>query len=649
MADKTRYQVGRNVGTGPIDEMTAKPVTSPVDSYVRPTANTVQLEGADNTLGELADALNKARPGVDALGDKLIEADNEKQTKAGQEARIRNQANFRDAVKQGLIPEAANPWFVKGYMQLDGRASGQQMDAEMRQAWANSAVKESDDPKEFQSFVSGFVKDWTEKNGKGMTPDWMDGFKSEMSKSENNLYAQHIAHRQAEISAGMRDKAGQVVSNLLAAQKEREMGMAPDDPLVQASRQALSNEISAIGADLKAKGLSGTDFNKTLAETVIARGQELGTDPFYARSILSGVKTPGGSVAQIADVARNLTAGERSIREQMWSDLSHSWQIEARPYELQSRQFHIESMAHSRDQWEKQKKDQRIEEQAKGYANELTTEIFASGRLDQVKLLKLAGIDYQKASAIQQIYHSKLVQSQEIVVDQQVYSGMATKIAMDPHSFSAEQIYAMVRPGGIDRQAADTLWSRAMTLQRETPEERDPFFKTEAQGLLTSVSLDPTGKTTGEAANKASVAVNALRDYWNRLSKDPNLSIAEKHMKLADTRQKLYMIANKVGGQEASDALPTVEQQKASRMFYDKGSNSVQTIPEESIQRLMGAPNDPTSIKYFDEAYGPDAANRIFDSMGLKGANRPKPMRLGPSKPPTDFLGNQMPFDSSVK
>lgn len=565
------------------------PVARPVDSYVRPTAASVG-PAAPSELEDLARQLNIVAP---QLQQNLAESHKqytEAEIKAGTEARLKNQKSFRDAVQSGVIPEAANPWFVKGYQQQDGRLSAMEFDAAMRTAWASSPVKESDNPAEFTKFLADFRKSWMQDH-EGGTQDWMDGFIPGLHQSESNMTAQHIAHRQAEISRAVRENTANEIGVLLNNQEQRERGMSPLDPLVQESRMATAREIQNRTKDLVQKGLSGSDANKITAEVVIAKGIEL-KDGDYARAILSNIQTPGGNVAGIADVAQKLNSAETLISNQKWNDRMHAEHDEDRPFAVASRNFGLLQIQHTKDQWAKEKVSYDRTERVRGMTNEMTMKVLAGQPIDPKEYQALAKDDASAAAWVKNFRHTLLTQNAQIISDQGEVSRTMLVIATNPENVTARDIFSGVQQGKWDMGMAMTMWNerQQMLSPGQDPANRDPYFGGLLNGLVGGISGN-VARVSGEAQFDASNAGVEFRKYQRELMADPKLTPSERMEKLRTKQLDLMMHYNKIGAERSKVAEDAgVVKPSTIRGETNKKSDGPLPIPPAAVQHLMQHP-----------------------------------------------------------
>jgi hypothetical protein len=594
--DPQRVQTPGELRTG----SPLSPVARPTDPYYRPTTNPVP-NAEPSELADLAKQLNVVAPELQANLVETHRQYTESEIKAGVEARLKNQKSFKDAVNQGLIKEAENPWFVKGYMQQDGRLSGMEYDAAMRTAWASSPVKESDDPSALSKFMGEFRSQWM-KDHEGGTPDWMDGFKPTMTASEQNLSAQHVAHRQSEISKKVRENTANEIGVLLSNQQAREDGMSPTDPLVLADRQVMAKHIEQLNADMIKNGLSGSDANKITAEVVIAKGIEL-KDDGYARGILDEIKTPGGSISRIAEVTQKLNSAETLISNQKWQDKMHNNYDEDRPFAVASRDFGLKQIEHTKEQWAKEKTSYDRGERVRAMTNEMTMKVLAGQVIDPKEYQALAKDDASAAAWVRNFRHTLLLQNAQIIPDQHAIANMMLRMAGDPNSVTAKDIFSGVQSNRWDMASAMTMWNerQQMTGPGQDPANRDPFFASLNHGLVSGISGN-LQNISGSAQFDASAASVELRKFYAETMGNDKLQPSEKQAAIREKQRKLLEFYNPLASQQSSDV-------KAATQSGTFTPAVPVGIPLAHINALRAHPEKAAD---FDAKYGVGAAQRVL-------------------------------------
>jgi len=574
------------------------PVARPVDTYFRPTTDPITPVPLTE-FEDLARQLNIATHTTTGLLVEKAQELNSEEHKAGVAARIKNQKSFKDAVQAGEIKEAQNPWFVKGYMQQDGRVSALDFDAAMRTAWAGSPVKNSDDPQALSKFMADYRKQWiSDHESKNKTQDWLDGFIPGLNASQANLSAQHVAHRQAEISRAVRENTANEIGTLLSNQQTLEDGMSPTDPIVQESRMATARHIQNLTKDLVKKGLSGSDANKITAEVVIAKGIEL-KDDGYARGILDEIKTPGGSVSKIADVAAKLNSAETLISNHKWQERMHSEHDEDRPFAVAQRDFGLKQIEHSKEEWAKGKISYDRGERVRALTNEMSMKVLAGQVIDPRDYQALAKDDASAAAWVQNFRHTKLVQDAEIITNQQAYAGMMLRMSDNPWNITARDIFGGVESKNWNMGVAMTMWNerQQMTGPGQDKANNDPNFTSLNHGLVSAITADVTN-ISGSAQLDASRASKQFRKAYAEIQANDKLTPSEKDAALDKKQLELMEHYNKIGlmkskaAADAGMAKPSTIRGESKKPAGEtpKKSDGPLPIPPSAVQYLLQHP-----------------------------------------------------------
>lgn len=240
------------------------PITTP-GTQVAPANDTDQLLRALDIQG--------ARLGEAAA--KAAKEGQEDALKEGEKARTINQLDYADAVAQGKIPTTANPWFIKGYHNQDGRVAGLDYYTSMRKAYGESEAKGSDDPQVFTKFQQDFTSKYMADKGKDKSTEWWDGFKVTSESARNQLTSEHAQQAEQAVVAKQEANTGAEINVILNSTKNP----------VEAGR--LLNEMKA---RMKLAGMPEASFDKVTAEAVLAKAK-LG-DPGMLE-VLKHVKTGG--------------------------------------------------------------------------------------------------------------------------------------------------------------------------------------------------------------------------------------------------------------------------------------------------------------------------------------------------------------------
>lgn len=137
---KRREQVADIRGPQPL-----QPQARPVDTYYRPPEEPVAPPPETNRLLQLAKSLRSIQPGINRFVNNQIAQIKEEEIAKGATAAFENRKAFNQAVKQGLIPAAASPWFRMGYERQLLGLIGNEYDSTLRNDFTASDALQTGD------------------------------------------------------------------------------------------------------------------------------------------------------------------------------------------------------------------------------------------------------------------------------------------------------------------------------------------------------------------------------------------------------------------------------------------------------------------------------------------------------------------------
>lgn len=601
-----------------------RPTASPVDTYYRPVANTVQLEGGGD-FADLARSVGLATPVIQKELSEYEKAEQEKQVLEGAKARLANQKSFKQLQQEGKIEPGQNPWYWKGFMQQDGRISALEYDEAMRTAYMESDARNSDDPKQLQAFMAKYRQDWL-SNHKDATRDWMDSFIPGIQKSENNLSAQHVAHRNKVLVETQERNTGIEISKLLAIQRDREIQAGNDPDLIAASRPAVAAQIQALTADLVRKGMSGKRANEIIAEQIIARGVD-DRDPDYAREMLGMIGTGNGKVADITEIKTKIQTGENHIRSINRQEKLDLWRDADRPFEVAARDHAVKSRSEQEKTWGRQQKSEDREERVRGLTSDISNQIRINGVIDPNKLALLTKDDWRAAAQMEEYQRTRQVRAQEIIPDQRAVAAMSLRIATDPDSVRESDIWMGVRPGGWTdndaRSMSNELQQRLNSPARGILKGNRDYINLD-QSLGAAISKNMETARTGAGEAEAGRARVRFRKVAEAIYADKNLNEGEKATKLDEAYLAELTRSNKIaremmGAGGAAEATPTLTETKAAeakKKADDAAAKAkeieAKLIPQKHILQLIQNGSNEEARSEFDKMYGPGAAAKVL-------------------------------------
>ena len=343
----------RTGGAGSLPSVVARPLATATPGLAitaQSTETDALLRSLDIGIGRFSEA-----------GKQMLTEDREEQFKKGQLAQEQNQKDFSKAVEDGVIPQTANPWFIKGYQNQDGRVAGNNYYTEMRAAYANSEAKGSDDPKVYEKFVQGFTKSYMEKLGADKSAEWMAGFQTVSDGARRTLASEHASQAEAAVIAKNEANTGAEINVVLNGTK---------DP------QQAAEAINALGEKMRLMGMPRASFEKVAAEAILAKAK-LG-DPGMLKA-LDYVKTGdnGATLASNPKVVSARVDTENWLTEKRRGDQRWAWAVEDRQWNLQQREWAKQSHAREEERYKQQQAEFGRHEKARSLMTIIQTSAMA--------------------------------------------------------------------------------------------------------------------------------------------------------------------------------------------------------------------------------------------------------------------------------
>ncbi|TXM69978.1 glycoside hydrolase family 104 protein [Methylobacterium sp. WL120] len=204
----------------PVEETEAlRPVASPVDTFVAP-----QAPSRDSGLQDLARSLSTLGGNLGSFVEKR-DKDAEEADKLRGEAAFHtsNQQGYAEGVSSGVIPAQASKTFVAAYKKAEGENAGSQLEQKFSAAYDAFEGKTSTDPKVYDQFVAGFLKD----NIKTNDPEILAGLLPKVHQLTANYLQRHIGDTSKAVmadavrqSGALNDQAIQDANSAGLARKE---------------------------------------------------------------------------------------------------------------------------------------------------------------------------------------------------------------------------------------------------------------------------------------------------------------------------------------------------------------------------------------------------------------------------------------------
>lgn len=611
-----------------------RPAARPIDTYYRPVANPV-AKPQPSEFDALAQAFTQAAPGIVdlAVGEFQKRADEE--IRKGAAARDLNKKNFKEATKLGLIKEAQNPWFIKGWMQQDGRVQGMDYDAALRTAWASDPVRNSKNPQDIQAFIQkfreGYLRDKSDSTG---NLDWMDGFRGKMVASESNLGAQHVAHVQSEISKEVRENTGRELLGTLRNAEQAGTISAPDAATAAASREALGTVISARLKAMVDSGLDGSDANATAIEVLAVHALETKDPSVFA--IADHITTgPGGKLSGTAPFKAKKLQVENQLKAQERQDRREAWDLEDRPHTIESQKWAVEVREKQRETWKKQQISEDKKERSDSLLADLATSVLAKSPLDPDKLNTLARLSPRDAQWVKAWKKADL--NPDVVTDQDAYGRLMIRIAEDPSKITARDIFGGAMGGSPmwnmpDARAAFNEWQQ-IKQQKETL-KLNPHADSVIQNASRAIASTETS-LKGEGPTNLIVAEGKLRRAAVEIYNRTDLTAMQKEIEFEKRAVQIVEYYNKLGASRSKAAQDLGVSQKPSLRddtnkpvekkekkpsisdapgigpldIHPSETAKKNKIPDAAVKDLL---DSPWTVRQFDETFGEGMGEAIM-------------------------------------
>lgn len=322
------------------------------------------------------------------IGKQVLKETREEKFAEGQLAQAQNQEDWAKAVESGKVDPTANPWFIKGYQAQDGRVSGVNYYAEMRQAYDKNPAKGSDDPEAYSKFVSEFTKNYMEtKVGKNRSADWMGGFQTEMQGAQKTLAAEHVEEAKKAVIATQAANTGAEINVILNSTR---------DPAAAAAA------INELGKKMRLAGMPSAAFEQVAAEAILAKAK-LGDGNML--KALEGVSTGDGKGTLASnpkvtmartDVSHFLTEKARGDTRWAWAQADREWTLKQQKRTDEAYLRETERWKHQQAEWGKQEQSRSLMSQIMLNTMSDPANAYANNR---ERLLQLTEIDARSAES----------------------------------------------------------------------------------------------------------------------------------------------------------------------------------------------------------------------------------------------------------
>ncbi len=273
---------------------------SAVDTFYSPATPYV-----DPSIRQLASSLQGIVPSLSKYS--VVKEEEKKEVAKGEAAvafRKNNMLGFKRAVKEGKIPEGANPYFVEAYVQQELVSKANQFKAELYAAWKDEGIVNNTAPNAFEEFFARKSKEFrnTHKLDGYDAADIVTAFIPNADAARSNLFERHINERMELVST----KNAELLANNTVT--------AIDNNIEASGKfdvQGLGEDLTVVAKDLINKGMNGSRVNQILIDTITERAQDLEDDTIL--DVLNVIKTKTGTLAETAYAQQKIDDAETNI------------------------------------------------------------------------------------------------------------------------------------------------------------------------------------------------------------------------------------------------------------------------------------------------------------------------------------------------
>ena len=317
MPHRPRLQV-RDPNRGPA---TITPQARPVDTFEAPR---IRRSDPNTLLAGLAEGLSTIAPQVQRFAQEnqrrsaaltqevseAAEAEAEAAREEGAALYRRTRVAAADAVRRGLLPAGENPFLHEGYRRAELRTAGMVSGQTLQTSWAQSDVRNSDDPQDYQDFVTEFTQEALAQFGPEYTEsDILAGFIPEYDRALNVVQQQHTAFRVQANEQRAIQASGTLMTTLLGAHIQQPVDT--DSPEAARIRTTTAASLGEVGRELIGTGIPGREVNRLIADSLISQAETTGRLDLL--DIAGSIRTGSGVLSGIPELSSRFQAARVRI------------------------------------------------------------------------------------------------------------------------------------------------------------------------------------------------------------------------------------------------------------------------------------------------------------------------------------------------
>jgi len=284
-----------------------------VDQFFRPPVN----DGNSRELKELANSMSGIVPSLSRNEMATFELEKERQTVAGMEKQKELKKNFRQAVKDGDIPQGANPYFVLAYNELEVKDLAERWKVGFKDKYGENlaGLLEADDPNMLNQMIDDDLAEYWETNnlsGYDSKPI-LESFEPTISGARNelnqNFSNQRISHIETKGKQTFERAVLSTITNL-----ENILDSNSENPIAE-FQSVSGKELNSLVMQYS-NSILPKDMNDIIVDTIIIKAEEE-LDPDLLK-VIGKIEYATGNLADIPSYREKINkAKENILKNQM--------------------------------------------------------------------------------------------------------------------------------------------------------------------------------------------------------------------------------------------------------------------------------------------------------------------------------------------
>ena len=285
-----------------------------VDQYFKPQVEPVVSQASK----ELVQSLGNVIPSLAKYNNQRYDFEAEDNKIEGSEAQLKLKKDFKKAVKDGDIPEGANPYFVIGYNEMEVKEKARSFDSYLRNEYAlnQGDLLDSVDPEALNTFIDDKLDVWSvENNIWGYdSKTVLEQFEPKVSGLRNELNSVLTSQRLAKYSEKFDQLLGVEFGDII---NSGQLVNVPEDFVgidADYTNRVIATKI--IGSIENYSGVKDiVKINDNLIATTIANAEE--NLSLSMLDIPRFIETGGGNLYEIPKYKKLLEASRKKILREL--------------------------------------------------------------------------------------------------------------------------------------------------------------------------------------------------------------------------------------------------------------------------------------------------------------------------------------------